>query len=226
VAREAILPAELRSVERRVRILQIFKACSEVGMAPLAGDVLHVLAYLTDALAPVWHLPMINAQILKRDRRPFFPSLQEDIDWLVGAGVVMVDSLEYLQESNGHSWRLSASYTMTDAAATKTLDLASQLSGQRRNARFVREVCLAASGLGDDELLTIGDLDAAYSDALTDVGNLLDLETQRGRGLDERLNRSAAVAARFRVLAGADDFSESEMVHMYIRHLYSRVHVA
>jgi hypothetical protein len=196
-------------------------------MVPVTADTVHVLAYLTDALAPVWHLPIINAQLLKRDDRPFFPALQRDLDWLVGSGVLFVHDFDYARV-DGEGWRLSASYSLNGDAARRVLQVSSELSSQRTTATFVREVVLAGSGLGDDELSAIGDIDAAYSSETTDIGGVLDLETQRGEtGKKSEVNRSAAVAVRLGELAGASfAMSDAELVHMYVRHLYSRAHVA
>jgi len=223
----ALLPVELRHVERRVRLTQVLSACTEVGMTPVLGSTIHVLAYLTDALAPVWHLPIRNAQLLKREARPFFPALQRDLDWLVGAGVVVVHTFDYERE-NDDGWRLAASYKLNGEAANATLRLSSELISQRSTAQFVREVVLAASGLGDDELDVIGTLDAAYSSETADVGDVLDLDTEHDdASLRAEVNRSAAVAERLGVLAGAQfDLPRAELVHLYIRHLYSRARVA
>lgn len=223
----SLLPVGLRHVERRTRLVQILGACAEVGMVPASGAAVHVFAYLTDALAPVWHLPIVNAQLIKRESRPFFPALQQDLDGLVGAGVVLVDAFDYGQEDNG-GWRLSAWYRLNVEAARSVLELSSELQSQRVGAAFVREVVLAASGLGDDELNSIGILDAAYSSEITDIGEVLDLDTQdRELGTSVELNRSAAVAVRLGELASTSlALSFSELVHMYIRHLYSRVRVA
>ncbi|WP_409141903.1 hypothetical protein [Cellulosimicrobium sp. RS] len=223
----SLLPVELRQVERCTRLVQILSACAEVGMVPVTGAVVHVFAYLTDALAPVWHLPIVNAQLLKRESRPFFPVLQRDLDGLVGSGVVVVDALDYGRESS-NGWRLAAWYRLNADAARPVLELSSELDSQAASATFVREVVLAGSGLGDDELNAIGRLDAAYSNEITDIGEVLDLETQEGGfGARAEVNQSAAVAVRLGELASASFvMSDSELIHMYIRHLYSRARVA
>lgn len=199
-------------------------------MSPIAGDVLHVLAYLTDALAPVWHLPIMDAQLLKRQHRPFFPALQADVDWLVGAGIVAVESFGYVEEGpTAGGWRLAATYSLLRGASEPILQLTQELAGQKRKSEFVREVVLAATGLGDDALARLGDLDAAYSEVRVDVGGVLDLATERPENPTEepRLNSTAAVAARFARLAGAEfELSAAEMVHLYVRHLYTRIKVA
>lgn len=221
-----LLPLELRHVERRVRLIQVLATCSEVGMVPVAGDIVHVLAYLTDALAPVWHLPQMNAQLLKRDQRPFFPALQDDLDWLVGAGIVLVENFDYV-DVLGEGWRLSATYDIELEAARPVLDLSYELSSQQESANFVREVVLAASGLGDEELIAIGSLDAAYSSETTDVGEVLDLSTEQQDDHEAEVNRSAAVAMRFGDIADNSlAMSNVELVHLYMRHLYTRADVA
>lgn len=223
----APLPSELRRTERKTRLSLILSACEEVGMVPIAGSTIHALAYLTDALAPVWRLPISNAQLLKRETRPFFPELQRELDHLVGLGVVLVDSLKYAPEGS-RGWRLAATYHLNEESIQGTLNLAAELQSQAPIASFVREVVLAATGLGDDELNSIGVLDAAYSDVTTGIGEVLNLEEDPAElGGETRINDSAAVANRFEDLAGANlNLSSAELIHLYVRHLYSRANVA
>lgn len=103
-----VLPDRLQAVERRLRLVVLLDTCAEVGLDPVSGHAIHALAYLSDALAPVWNLPVVETELLKRRHRPFFPALQADLDWLVGAGLVSVHKFSYERDEDGHGWRLVA----------------------------------------------------------------------------------------------------------------------
>src|ERR1700722_5033461 len=97
----SLLPVELQATERKLRLIAILDACSLVGLSPTSIATVHTIAYLADALAPVWNLPILDGQVLKRRLHPFFPRLQRDLDLLVGQGVVHVARVRYI--SNGES---------------------------------------------------------------------------------------------------------------------------
>jgi hypothetical protein len=217
-----LLPAELQRTERKLRLVAILDACPLVGLSPTSVTTLHTIAYLTDALAPVWNLPILDAQMLKLRRYLFFPSLQRDLDLLVGHGVVHVSRVKYLPNEDGNGWRLDAYYTLESEFSERVLSVARSYERQARKLKFVREVVYAASGLGTDGIDDLGQIDAAYSDPLVDVGGLVDLDTESGRA-----NRTARVALRFAALTqDSHDLTDSELVHLYVRHLYTRMQVA
>src|SRR5665647_1476855 len=54
------------SLLRSLRIILILDGCRSVGIRPVNVDVVHSLAYLTDALAPLWRLPLLAAPILRK----------------------------------------------------------------------------------------------------------------------------------------------------------------
>lgn len=211
-----VLSAGLQAIERRLRLLVILVTCGDVGIDPVSGHALHALAYLTDALAPVWNLPVAEAQLLKRRHRPFFPALQADLDWLVGAGLVHVHKFSYERDDDGHGWRLVASYRLALGPASRVFDAADRLEGLKTSVSFVREVVLASAALGELAVSQVGDVDAAYGSRLVDLGGVLDLD-------GERLNATAFAARRFGQLVDpAYRMSSAELVHLYVRHLTRR----
>src|SRR5262245_45144880 len=96
-----LLPVELQRTERQLRLVAILDTCPSVGLSPTSVTTVHTIAYLADALAPVWHLPILDGQMLKRRQHLFFPTLQRDLDLLVGHGVVHVSRVRYLQNEEG-----------------------------------------------------------------------------------------------------------------------------
>jgi hypothetical protein len=215
-----LLSAEMAQTERQLRLLAILDACERIGLVPVEMQTLHVLAYLSDALAPVWHLPILDGQVLKRRNYPFFPSTQHDLDRLVGCGAVEVSDVQHTY-SRSDGWRLDAAYALNRQLADPIIEELSRHEGPDRAHSFVREVVYAASGLGFEGIGHISATDAAYSNPLVDFGGLVDIESEDGP------NPTAGVAMRFqRLTRDRATLSDAETVHLYVRHLYSRMNVA
>lgn len=217
-----LLPVDLQRTERKLRLISILDACRFAGLSPTSVATVHTIAYLADALAPVWDLPILNGQILKRRRYPFFPTLQRDLDQLVGQGVSQVSRVKYVPNEDGGGWELDAHYSLESEFAERILAVARSFELQEKKLKFIREVVYAASGLGPNGIATLGEIDAAYSDPLVDVGAIVDLDTESGLK-----NATAQVALRFAKLApDFRDLTNPELVHLYVRHLYARMRVA
>ena len=211
-----LLPLELRDVERQLRILAILTASEELGLVPLPVDALHAIAYFTDALAPVWNIPVIDGRILKR-HRPYYPALQADLDRLVGLGVTVIEDVHYAQAED-ESWRLAGSYRLNHSFADPILVCAESMAQQAQGLRFVREVVFATSGLGVSGVSEASAVDATYSDPLIDIGGMIDVAP------DDELNTTTRVALRFGHLVSG--LSTAEMTNLYVRQLYARMQVA
>ncbi|MGH2971551.1 MAG: hypothetical protein ACRDLE_05380 [Gaiellaceae bacterium] len=214
--RLSLLPTELRAVERELRIVAILHAADQIGLTPLPVEPLHAIAYFADALAPVWNIPIIDGRILKR-HRPYYPALQNDLDRLVGKGVVTAQHVRYTQVE-GDTWRLEGSYALYRPFADPILTCATEMREQARELTFVQEVVFATSGLGVSGVSEASDVDATYADPLIDVGDMIDVAP------DEEPNPTAQVALRFGALL--PDLSTAEMTNLYVRQLYSRMQVA
>lgn len=199
-------------IARRARLVLILDACREAAMEPIPGAVIHGLAYLSDALSPVWGVEQLEAQLLKRRSRPFFPALQAELDWLVWCGAASVTRCSYVQDEAG-AWSIDADYVVNRIVAARVIAKIREFREQDRLHRFVREVVFAASMLDDNALANIGLVDAAYASRMVDQGGLLDLD-----GLE--LNSSAKLAMEFSdVMSQPDQISQPELTHLYVRHL-------
>ena len=214
----SLLPSELKAVSSALRLVAILDGAERVGTAPLRLQTLHSIAYFTDALAPVWNLPVMNGQILKR-MAPYYPTLQYDLDRLVGCGVVDVSDVAYREIEK--SWVLDASYRLRYEAASNILAVAESYPRQAAELAFVREVVYATAGLGLDGVDGAPTVDATYSDPLIDIGGVIDVDPEGAPNL------SAGVALRFgSLLAGNNPLGTAEMVNLYVRHLYARLYAA
>jgi hypothetical protein len=215
---------KLRELERKIRILSLLANCERIGYRQINGAPLHVLAFLCDALAPVWNLPVIDLHLLKRRVRPFSPLLQRDLDRLIGQGLVTIVRFEYERSDEGDEWLLDADYALDHGRFGPIQNRIAAHPEQQKKFDFVREVVYAASGLGVLGISGIGAVDATYSNPLIDVGGLINLS-----GDPTSSNPTAQAANRFselRRLRDGEGYSAAESVHLYVRHLYTRMSVA
>jgi hypothetical protein len=208
----------LQHVQRMLRIITILDSAERAGLAPLPLLQLHTIAYFADALAPVWDLRILDAQLLKRCEGPMSPRLQADIDRLVGRGIVVPSAVRHVPTNPG-GWRLDASYALNHEFAWPILRVAASFEFQARQLEFVQEVVYSVSALGPERLDDASLEDASYGDALVDTGGLVDIS-----GVADAPNRTARVAMRFGELMEPEvSLSSSEKVHLYVRELYSRM---
>jgi hypothetical protein len=209
---------QLDHVRRQLRVVAILHAAERAGLTPLATRPFHTIAYFADALAPVWGLRILDAQLLKQRDGPLSPTFQRDVDRLVGRGVVIPYQVTHRPDRDGN-WRLDASYELNHSFADPILQTVTSFESFADELAFVREVVYAISGLGELELVDASTSDAAYADELVAFGGLLDLSAR-----DRRPNATARVALRFGELLQADLKLESaEMLHLYVRELYRRL---
>ena len=122
---------ERDSLRRQARILLLLRGAAGAGLCPIDLLALHAYAYLANVLAPVWDMPPLDGRILKRRGGPFYPTLQADLDRLVGMGVVRISDVAHVQDSAG-KWRLEGQYTLHRTMAEPAIDF---LLGQPDEAR-------------------------------------------------------------------------------------------
>ncbi len=212
------LDDQLQQIRRQLRLLAILSAAEDTGLVPVPASQLHVIAYFADALAPVWSLRIIDEQLLKRQSGPMSPLLQQDLDLLVGRGVVAAHSVRHIVDADG-SWRLDANYELHQEFACPIIAKATGFSREVVHFDFVREVVYAIAGLGLLGITAAPASDAAYGDSLVDFGGLLDIGELPRYG-----NQTVRVARRFGELADDDvSLTGAEMVHLYVRELYNRL---
>jgi hypothetical protein len=181
---------------------------------------LHAFAYMANVLAPIWDLPAFDGKILKRRGGPFYPSLQMDLDRLVGRGVAVVSRLGHVPTEEGR-WRLEGSYRLNRDFARGVLAQLDTYPDERRLRSFIRELAFALSALSDDELVAAVGADATYVDSRTSSGNVIDFGEWRDA------NYSEAVARRFvPLIPGGGNATVGEQLHLYARHLQRRVHAS
>lgn len=210
------MSADTEALRRKVRLVMLLDAAEAAGLAPIRILRLHTFAYLSNVLAPVWDMPILNGAVLKRSGGPFYPDLQHDLDRLVGTGVASISGMSHVQDE-AKRWRLEGSYRLRRSLAEPILKALESFPDERRLNTFIGELGYALSSLSDDELDQAVSEDATYSDPMTANDNVIDFSEWRER------NYSANAAERF------DSFIQGgvtpgEKIHLYVRHLHRRIH--
>jgi hypothetical protein len=212
---EPLLPLELLVTQRQLRLVAILSGAREAALTPIPSASVHTIAYLADALAPVWGIPIREAQLLKRANGPFYPLLQHELDVLVATGVAIPHDIEY-SETAGHGWELRASYAPNPQFVPHIVAIAESFAEFADELAFVKEVILAVAGFGP-QIPAVPTADAAYSSSAVGVGAVLNLDPNP----DE--NPSAQAANYFQVLSQQQRrwLTTPELIHLYVRQLYS-----
>lgn len=205
------------SIRRRVRLVALLEASREAGIEPLPTLRLHLIAYLANVLSPVWDMPSVDGSVLKRSGGPFYPDLQNDLDRLVGIGVVRVENLRH-QRIDDDRYRLDGSYRLNTELAAPILTYLSVMPEEAAAARFVRELVLALSALSDEEIDRVITEDATYANPKVSNDNVIDF----GEWLSGNYSAAAAEKIGDLVPTGAA-VGASEKVHLYVRHLRRRL---
>lgn len=202
-----------RSIDllRQVRILLLLDGAADAGLEPVPLPILHTLAYLSNALAPVWNLQPFDGKILKRRRSPFYPTLQWDVDHLVGKGIIKVHDIRY-NEYDGQ-WSIDASYSLNEPIASKIFKAIDDVAYEPKLKMFCSELAQAVAALPYDLLSEILGEDASYGDPTIEVSNVVNF----GEGRSVNFTSNAAEAFRPDL-----SLTPSERVHMYVQHLQDR----
>jgi hypothetical protein len=198
----------------------LLRAAEQAGLVPLPILRLHTFAYLSNVLAPVWRLTALDGKILKRRGGPYYPSLQQDLDRLVGMGLATISGLSHARDEDNR-WRLEGAYRLNFGLAQDALDCLAEFEDERRLAAFLQELAFALSALTDQELDRAMTEDATYADPVVSAGNVVDFAEWQDK------NWSANAAAQFEQFMPAGiHATPGEKLHMYVRHLHARLQQA
>jgi hypothetical protein len=205
-------------IHRQIRLVGILSAAEAAGLVPMPAQQLHAVGYFADALAPVWGLRILDAQVLKLEEGPTSPLLQADLDRLVGMGVVVASAVRHVENSE-RLWRLDADYSLNQDFSQPILDKARSFERYSTELNFLREVVFALSGLGAMGIISAGNSDASYGNEMVGPRGMVDIA-----GRESEVNPTARVALRFKELMHPNiALSDAEMIHLYVRELYNRL---
>ncbi|CAB1058850.1 hypothetical protein D1BOALGB6SA_3608 [Olavius sp. associated proteobacterium Delta 1] len=210
----------IKTLRQQARILILLDGAEHAGLIPMGIIPFHGFEYLANVMAPVWDMPALNGKILKRKGGPFYPTLQRDLDRLVGLGMVQISNVTHVQDSP-KKWRLEGKYRLNRSMAQPAIDYLHKLPDEERFSSFVSELAYAISALGEDELERAFVEDATYSDPETSDNNVVDFDEWRRR------NPSVNAANYFdELMPGGTKATVGEKLHLYVRHLRRRVHAS
>lgn len=196
-----------------IRLLTIVDSAEHVGLVPMTARLIHVAAYLTNALSPVWNLAPYTTEVLKLAGGPYDPGLQQELDRLVGRGILIVHepSYEYTEDDG---WRLAAEYKLHHEFSRPILDGAMRYPDEAEASRVVREICLALAAAPTDELEGLVRSDVSYANPAVSPKSVVDLF-----GVDGN-NPSSRTAQRFGTISPRGvATTPAEEAHLYIRHM-------
>lgn len=196
----------------------LLHAFEKAGLSPTPILELHTFAYLSNVLAPVWDLPVLDGKVYKRKGGPFYPALQWDLDRLVGTGVVGIQGVGHVQDGEGR-WRLEGSYKLRHEMADQILGVVRTFHPEDELLNFLIELAYALTALSDSDIEHAASQDATYANPVVGFGNVIDFDEW------QKKNFSANAARAFEsLLPGGDHASEGEKLHFYIRHIEARMH--
>ena len=207
----AYLPEEL-SLRRQLRVLVLLEAAADAGLEPVPLSLLHNLAYLSNALAPVWDLEPFDGAVLKRHGSPYYPILQWDVDRMVGRGLLYVRGVRYVQEDG--RWRIDGSYCLNHTLARRVLEMMREVAFEPKLRSFCTTLAQAMSSLPQEQSGQLLEEDAAYGNPAVEVSNVVNLAENHG------VNFAANAAGAFRPDV---PLSAGERVHLYVNHLHTRL---
>lgn len=208
--------ARVDTLRRQVRVVMLLEAAENAGLVPLRILRLHAFAYLSNVLAPVWQMPILDGRVLKRQGGPFYPDLQQDLDRLVGQGIAVISRVGHTQDEDGR-WRLEGSYRLHRTFSDPILACLDAFPDEARLLSFITELGYALAALSDDELDRAVSEDATYSDPMIGIDNVIDFADWRSR------NYSLNVAEKFDRMVRGGNATPGEKLHLYVRHLHRRI---
>jgi hypothetical protein len=211
---------ELLVLQQQIRIVLLVDAAIAAGISPVPVNQLHLLAYYSNVLSPVWELLPLDGKILKRHGGPFYPSLQRQVDHLVGLGVLSIHGVDHAMDEDG-KWRLVGSYSPNAAFADRILAAVSSIREMHSTRTFIQELAYALASLDIAEVLRTADEDAAYSDPVVEAGNVVDFGEWRDVNYS---SRSADYMAS--LMPSGNWTTPGEKIHMYVRHIHQRLRSA
>ncbi len=210
-------PEPVDQRRRWLRVLSILDACHWVGLTPITTSALHVIAYLSEALAPIWELEPMDGRVLKQSAAPYYPALQQDVDDLIAMGLIRVDDLQLGLAGDG-ALVLTPNFSLESKRVEPILTALRKLPGEERIFDFTREVVQAFSRLSDDQIPYSMDEDATYGDHAVDTGQVIDL----GEWLSAKETPTSRAADQICQLS-EDGVTPAEIIDMYVDHIAYRV---
>jgi hypothetical protein len=202
--------------KRPLRVLALLDALARATISPAPLRVVHELAYLANVLAPVFDLSPYSASLLKRRSGPYYPSLQQTLDEMVGRGMVVASELRYVHVPEESRYRLDAHYKLNRELSHPAVLEYRRAYDDTGEVLFLDELAIAYSTLAEDQLGRATLQDARYAHSDVDTNNVIDF--------GEWVPQAAANFSRNAALSFAPHVNllPAERLYMYLDHLRTR----
>jgi len=141
----------------------------------------------------------------------FIQFLQEELDRLVGRGLIKVSEIRYVKDEG--KWRIDATYTLHGEFSTPVINAIRDIGFEPVLKIFCAELAQAMAALPPDLIATVMGEDATYGDPTVDVSNVVNFAE------GQAVNYAANSAKAFRPDI---PLTPSERVHLYVQHLQDR----
>ena len=198
-------------------MLSLLDACRLVGLAPITSMSLHVAAYLCEIFAPASSRTPMDGKVLKERGTPYYPALQQDVDRLIGMGLVRIDGMQEKCIGDGLSVLLP-SLRLESGRAEPLLEALRSLPDEEETYDFLFEVIQAFSRLSDEQIPYSMAEDATYGNPSVDKGEVIDL----GEWVNPEATPTSHVAAQIRGLA-SETMNFAEIMDIYVNHIAYRL---
>ena len=202
------------SLRRRIRIILLLYGSEQAGITPIRLRRLHIYAYLSNVLAPVWDTRVFDGQLLKRRGGPFYPALQHDLDRLVGMGLVLMTNIRHILDDD-NQWKLDGACSLNRELVGTALTVIRSFPQEHEIQSFLSELAYAVSALSDTDFDLLPGEDPTYSDSSVGYENVVDF------GIWRKLNYSANAAQHFASVL--ENATRGELLHLYARQLVRMV---
>ncbi|WP_300530300.1 hypothetical protein [Maricaulis sp.] len=147
----------------RAQLMQILRACEDAGLYPTPVETIHAVAFLASFLSPLWGVTPLASHVLKSDDGPYYPSLQRQLDHLVGQRLVDVDEIRYRELELGGA-RIAAEFSLNSKNAPAVLKLIDRIPGELEVARLFFEIAVNLQDVEAQQSDDVARMDASYSD--------------------------------------------------------------
>jgi hypothetical protein len=204
----------------RAQLLQMLSALERTGGAAVSVESLNSFAYFANVLSPLWDIEPVEGSVLK-EGAPRFPSLELELDHLVGEGLVTVASLAVSPPSDPVPG-LIATFRIDRKRAASVLEAIQALPDETSSEGFLLELASAFLDIRPDRQDDAAVMDAAYSNPGISEGRVVDFAEWVS---PTKGNASWNVAQSFqRYVPERVTLSRAEKLVMYMNLMKRRAH--
>lgn len=216
------------AVAGRLRALAVIEAAERAALTPIPAQRLHALAYLSDALSPVWGLSAFDPVALKTGREPFFGRFQDELDDLTILGLLEVTTFDYQRpdQAPGEGVELKAHYQLRYKSEALEPLLTHIREDEELGVRlkFFISLASAIARLPDNVIAAAVTMDAAWDNADIPTDDVVEFSTVSGGRSRTRTDSTVEVFSKH--APGPRPLERAAKLRLYTAFLAERLRVA